>query len=50
MKTPSLALLALLLTAGVSSLRAQDGKVPLTTAFPPPLTIGTPGPIKLPNL
>lgn len=50
MKTPSLALLALLLTAGVSSLRAQDGKVPLTTAFPPPLTIGTPVPIKLPNL
>jgi hypothetical protein len=29
---------------------AQDAKVPLTTAFPPPLTIGTPVPIKLPNL
>jgi hypothetical protein len=43
-------LAALLLSATLPyGARAQD-KVPVTTSFPPPLSIGTPVPIHLPNL
>jgi hypothetical protein len=49
MNKQSLCFAALLLAASTLS-QAQDGKVPLTTTFPPPLTIGTPVPIKVPNL
>lgn len=50
MKTTSLAYAVTLLLAASAPLRAQEAKVPLTTTFPPPLTIGTPVPIKVPNL
>ena len=42
-------LTAFIISVSPFALLAQD-KVPLTTTFPPPLTIGTPVPIHLPNL
>lgn len=42
--------IAALFLAAVSLAHAQESKVPLTTQFPPPLAIGTPVPIKMPNL
>ena len=42
--------LATIVMACISIANAQDSKVPLSTTFPPPLTIGTPVPIKIPNL
>jgi hypothetical protein len=50
MKTNARTALSALLMMGAAIANAQDAKVPLTTVFPPPLTIGTPVPIKLPNL
>ena len=50
MKTPMFPCLAALLLSVAPMAHAQDGKVPLTTAFPPPLSVGTPVPIKLTNL
>jgi hypothetical protein len=50
MTAKTLPCLAAVLLGGISLSNAQDAKVPLTTTFPPPLTVGTPVPIKLPNL
>jgi len=50
MITKTIPCLAAILLAGISLAKAQDAKVPLTTTIPPPLTVGTPVPIKLPNL
>ena len=50
MVNKSLTYFAALLLAGSTLSQAQDAKVPLSTTFPPPLTIGTPVPIKVPNL
>jgi hypothetical protein len=50
MNTNARAALAAILMIGPAIANAQDGKMPLTTVFPPPLTVGTPVPIKLPNL
>ena len=45
----SIPLLATILAA-LSLVAGAEDKVPLTTSFPPPLLIGTPVPVKLPNL
>lgn len=50
MITKTLPCLASILLVGFPLANSQDAKVPLTTTFPPPLTVGTPVPIKLPNL
>lgn len=50
MVNKSLTYFASLLLAGSALSQAQDTKVPLSTTFPPPLTVGTPVPIKVPNL
>ena len=50
MLNKSLTYFAALTLAASTLLQAQEAKVPLTTKFPPPLSIGTPVPIKVPNL
>jgi hypothetical protein len=50
MLNKSLTYFAALTLVASTHLQAQDAKVPLTTKFPPPLSIGTPVPIKVPNL